>query len=119
MAPKQSALFARDTAPVAPVSEKQSAVAFINWSMTLEDGSVVNAEKGIPLFQNPAFPNEYEDLLIRWANEAGGTLHASLDCRISIFKGASKKVAKADLASLSLSALAPKGVQPVPTETIQ
>jgi hypothetical protein len=69
------------------VSEKNRAVAFVNWSIKQADGSVIKSSKGFPIYQNPRYPNKYENLLVELAKKRGGSVTVPMECRILLNQG--------------------------------
>lgn len=70
------------SAPVAGNKQKPAVVAFVNWSIPLKDGRSLRSSKGFPIFQNPDYPNKYEDFLIALAKEHGGSVNLTLECKV-------------------------------------
>ena len=60
----------------------QQAVAFLNWSIPLTGGKEFKSGKGLPIFQNPEYPNPQEDKLIELAKSKGGVVELTMKVRI-------------------------------------
>lgn len=67
-----------------PVTEKNNAVAFVNWALPMADGSFRRSSKGFPIFQNPKYPNKQEDVLVALAKKHGGSVTVTMECRIML-----------------------------------
>ena len=64
--------------------EANKAVAFVNWSLPMRNGSFIKASKGFAIFQNPRYPNRHEDILVDLARKNGGRIEVNLKCTVSI-----------------------------------
>ena len=90
---------------VAKESENNRAVAFVNWSLPMADGSFIKSGKGFAIFQNPKYPNRHEDMLVNLARKHGGSVEVNLKCRISI--NSSPDVGEINLDDISI-------IEPIP-----
>lgn len=73
-------------APIVEADTKKKAVAFVNWSLPLSDGSYMKASKGFAIFQDERYPNKHEDMLVALAQKYGGSVEVNLKCRVVINK---------------------------------
>jgi hypothetical protein len=71
--------------------QKVEVKAFINWSLAGKNGQTLRSAKGLPLFDNPEYPNPEEAVLIRLAEESGGTFEAVLKVRIVLADKSKRK----------------------------
>lgn len=72
-------------------TQKIAVQAFINWSLIGKNGQVLRSAKGLPLFDNPEYPNPEEAVLIRLAEESGGTYEGVLKVRIVLADKSKRK----------------------------
>ena len=67
-----------------PAKAANKAVAFVNWSLPTSDGKAIRSSKGLPIFQNPEYPNPQEDLLVALAEKHGGNVEVTMKIRICL-----------------------------------
>ena len=63
-------------------NKTNKAVAFFNYEIKCRDGSYYRAAKGLPLFQNPEYPDSDIDNLIAQAEKNNGSI--TLNMRVTI-----------------------------------
>jgi len=68
--------------------EKQKAAAFLNWAVIKKDGSLFKGGRGLPIFQNPEYPNAKEDALIALAEQNGGEIELTMKVIVRLNKEA-------------------------------
>lgn len=75
----------------AKTSKKNSPKAFVNWEVPLKNGETFKSTRGLPLFQNPDYPNDREDALIKLAeSKENGIVELTMKVRIVIAKDQKK-----------------------------
>lgn len=77
--------------------KKNSAKAFVNWSIETPNGTL-SSSRGFPVFDNPDYPNPEEMLLVEATKENGGYLELTMKVRVCLNRsGESRKVSASDL----------------------
>ena len=73
------------------------AVAFFNWAVPLADGGIFKCKKGLPIFNNPKYPNPHEQKLVELAKKNGGSITMNMTVTINILKDEKAELPQDDL----------------------
>ena len=81
-------------------TEKNEVKVFVNWAIETPSGTL-SSSRGLPIFQNPEYVNDEENVLIDAVQQAGGMLELTMQVRICSNRQAeNKKISASDLLPL-------------------
>ncbi len=63
--------------------EKTKTLGFVNWTLVNSKGeATMRSKRGFPIFLNPEYPDDREQLLIKAAEENGGIIELTMKVKV-------------------------------------